>query len=217
MFDAFISYSRKDKEFVRTVHKALTDANKKIWVDWEDIPVTSDWRAEIQGGIDGSNSFIFVITPDSAASQICGEEIAHAVDNKKRLIPLVHHDVDPKLVNSALSSHNYLFCRETDDFAGVMKTLIQVLETDLDYVHMHTRLLQRAREWDNNKRNPSFTLRGTDLRVAEAWLEDGAEKKPSPTPLQTQYIAASRKLAVASQRPPLTLRLIWLVVTLVPA
>src|SRR5947208_16243796 len=114
MFDAFISYSRKDKEFVRTVHQALTDAKKNIWVDWEDIPVTSDWRAEIESGIDGSNSFIFIITPDSAASKVCGEEITHAVDNKKRLIPLVHRDVDPTPVNAALAAHNPIFCRDPD-------------------------------------------------------------------------------------------------------
>src|SRR5579859_3724325 len=139
MFDAFISYSRKDKEFVRTVHKALTDAKKNIWVDWEDIPVTSDWMAEIRSGIDAAHSFIFVITPDSAASEVCGQEIAHAVENKKRLVPLVYREVDPKRVNPALASHNWLFCRESDDFDAVMATLLQALDTDLEHVHMHTR------------------------------------------------------------------------------
>src|SRR5262249_15113771 len=96
-------------------------------------------------------------------------------------------------------------------------TLLGALETDLDYVHMHTRLLQRAREWDNNKRNPSFTLRGTDLQVAEEWLTEGAAKKPSPTPLHSQYIAVSRQLAVAAQRRLLSIAVFGLVVAVVLA
>jgi hypothetical protein len=35
MSDAFISYSRKDAEFVQ--------ANRVVWVDWQDIPRGEDW------------------------------------------------------------------------------------------------------------------------------------------------------------------------------
>ncbi|BAU09986.1 RHS Repeat family protein [Leptolyngbya sp. NIES-3755] len=89
MADIFISYSRKDKLFVQTLHAALGQAKYDVWVDWEDIPFTSDWWEEIQRGIEGVHSFIFVISPDSIASKVCRREIDHAVQLNKRLIPLV--------------------------------------------------------------------------------------------------------------------------------
>src|SRR5262249_42878489 len=47
----------------------------------------------------------------------------------------------------------------------------------------------------------SFVLRGDDLRSAERWLaEAGAQKDRQPTPLQTEYIIASRKASARRQR-----------------
>jgi hypothetical protein len=37
--EVFISYSRKDKEFVRRLHEALSWRDREAWVDWEDIQV----------------------------------------------------------------------------------------------------------------------------------------------------------------------------------
>ena len=50
----------------------------------------------------------------------------------------------------------------------------------------HTRLLERAIEWDKSRRDSSFVLRGSDLRTAEEWQVRAAEKDPKLTPLQTQ-------------------------------
>ena len=39
----FISYSRKDKPFVQSLHEQLSTHPIDSWVDWEDIPLTADW------------------------------------------------------------------------------------------------------------------------------------------------------------------------------
>ena len=52
MADIFISYSRKDKGFVQQLHAVLASQKRDIWVDWEDIPLTADWMAEIRSGIE---------------------------------------------------------------------------------------------------------------------------------------------------------------------
>ena len=69
MADLFISYSRKDKEFVRALHTALTAQGHSAWVDWEDIPLTADWLKEIYEAIEAADTFVFVISPDSVAKQ----------------------------------------------------------------------------------------------------------------------------------------------------
>lgn len=43
--------------------------------------------------------------------------------------------------------------RESDDFDSAVGSLIEALDTDLDWVRAHTRLLVRANEWDNSGRN----------------------------------------------------------------
>lgn len=38
MTDAFISYCRRDKEFVQKLYKSFGDSKREVWVDWENIP-----------------------------------------------------------------------------------------------------------------------------------------------------------------------------------
>jgi WD40 repeat protein len=199
--EVFISYSRKDKEFVRRLHEALSQRDREAWVDWEDIRPTEEFMQAIYGAIEGADTFVFVLTPDSVASEVCGREIAHAAAHNKRMVPIVARDVDAKAVPEPLAKLNWIFSRASDDFEAAAGSLVSALDTDLEWVHAHTRLLTRAIEWEANKKSNSFVLRGEDLRSAEQWLaQAGAEKERQPTALQTEYIIASRKAAARRQR-----------------
>src|SRR5215831_8053060 len=199
--EVFISYSRKDKEFVRRLDEELKRRDREAWVDWEAIPPGDTWEKTIYGAIESTHTFIFVLTPDSIASEVCGKEIAHAAGNNKRLVPIVHRDVAADSVPKSLGELNWIFYRESDDFNEATDKLISALDTDLSWVRAHTRLLTRAIEWDANGRNNSFVLRGEDLRSAERWLAEApAQKERQPTTLQTEYIIASRKGAARRQR-----------------
>lgn len=217
MPELFISYSRKDKDFVHKLHDALAAQKRDVWVDWEDIPLASDWRAEVFAGIEQADSFVFVLSPHSAASEVCGEEVAHAVSCQKRVIPILYQEGDFKDINQVISSHNWIYSRDTDDFDAAFKSLLQTLDTDLDYVKMHTRLLVRAKEWDSKKRNPSFCLRGTDLQDAERWQITSANKKPAPTLLHHDYINSSRSASVARQRVAIGALAVGMVIAVVLA
>src|SRR5258708_6822981 len=195
MAQVFLSYSRKDQVFVRKVHEELKQVGRDAWVDWSDIPPTAEFMQEIYAGIEASDTFVFVISPDSVASKVCGEEIDYAVQYKKRLIPLVYRDVPAESVNPALASHNWIYCRDTDDFDTAFKTLTDAIDTDLNRARMHTRLLVRARDWDNHQHDVNLLLRGKELDEAEQWLTDSTGKRPAPTQLHAQYIAASRRNA----------------------
>ena len=70
MADVFISYSRRDGAFVRRLHDFLTARGKEAWVDWEDIPPTAEWEADIRAGIEGADAVLFVVSPDSLASDV---------------------------------------------------------------------------------------------------------------------------------------------------
>jgi WD40 repeat protein len=197
--DVMISYSRKDKPFIRQLDQALRASGREVWLDWEDIPATADWWQEIQAGIEGANSFLFVMTPDSVQSSVCRKELEHALAHNKRLIPVLRRANNDPLIDEqmhpALKQHNWIYIREEDNFDEAFQTLVKALATDLDHVSLHTRFLVRAREWDTKKRKNGFLLRGEDLRDGERWLAAGLKNDPPPTPLQADYIHASRRAA----------------------
>ncbi|MCA9912719.1 MAG: toll/interleukin-1 receptor domain-containing protein, partial [Anaerolineae bacterium] len=203
MPDVFISYSRKDKVFVQQLQQALEAAKRDVWIDWQDIPPTADWWNEIRAGIDSANSFAFVISPQSAASDICHKEVSHAVDSGKRIIPLLYQEVADaelqKKLHPTISTHNWLIFTP-DDFDGAFTQLLKALDTDLDYVREHTRLLTRAREWDRHGRTGSYLLDGEEIQAAEHWLAQSGKNSPQSTNLHQDYIFASRQKQQSRQR-----------------
>jgi hypothetical protein len=113
--EVFISYSRKDKEFVRRLDEALSRRDREAWVDWEDIRPTEEFMQAIYGAIEGADTFTSVLTPDSIVSIPCGRETAHAVAHKKRMVPIVAREVIADTVPEAMRKLNWIFYRAGDD------------------------------------------------------------------------------------------------------
>jgi hypothetical protein len=143
--------------------------------------------------IERADAIIIVLSPDSAASRICSDEISHAIKHSKRLIPILRTEVDDILLPQPIRERQWIFCREADDFRAGVSAVIAAIDTDLEWVRSHTRLLSRALEWDGHKRDYSFALRGRDLKNAETLLRTQAQKEPELIPLQIDYILASRR------------------------
>ena len=198
--DVFISYSRRDKEFVARLAEALVAREKDVWVDWEDIPPTADWFAEIAEGIDGADAFVYVISPDSVASEVCAREIAHAEERNKRVIPILRRPVADDLVPAKARAHNWIAFDDDAAFDDAVATLVSALELDLDWAKGHTRWLGTALTWDRSGRDHSHLLRGSELREMEAWLAASAGKSPEPTELQNELLYESRRGAARRQR-----------------
>jgi WD40 repeat protein len=193
MADIFISYAREDQDFVRKLQDALEAHKRNTWIDWKDIPLTAKWKEEVFSAIDEADSYAAVISPDFIVSKPCQDELDHAAHNNKRMVPLWHRDVDDEEVPSDLASHQYVYLREKDDFEDSFERLLKALDTDMEWVHAHTRLLVRAKEWDSKGQDSSMLLRGSELREAEEWQARAAQKEPKPTSLQSEYILASRR------------------------
>lgn len=246
MAEVFISYSRKDADFARRLFNQLHQDGRDVWVDWDDIPLTADWWAEICAGIEAADAFVFVISPASIASPVCNLEINHARQQNKRLLPIVRSRADEKAAFATLAQaelddnmrttlngqdlasvarenwqilarYNWIFFDEDTLFEQRYHDLTRIIDTDLEFVREHTRLLVRAKEWDRNARNRSFLLRGEDLLVAENWLATTGSKEPEPSDLHREYIFASRAAERTSQRRLLTGVSAALVVSLILA
>lgn len=198
----FISYSRRNKAFVQKLNDSLDNSGVDAWVDWEGIPLSSDWMEEITRAIDAADAFLFVITPDSLASEVCADELEVGLKNNKKLVPILH--IEPEkgsTMHEKLAATNWVYMREQDDYEATLPALIDTIQTDLGWVRQHTRLLQRAKEWDTKNRNNSFLLQGADLQDAEAWMVDASNQEGRGVlSLQADYILASREAATQRQR-----------------
>ncbi|MBK1688866.1 toll/interleukin-1 receptor domain-containing protein [Rubrivivax gelatinosus] len=160
-------------------------AERDVWIDWDDIPSTAAWWAEIVAAIEATDAFVFPISPDAVASQVCAEELAHAqaLALAKRLVPVVVREAVP----AALRALNWIFLRAEHDFDTGVKTLLTALDTDLEWLRAHTRLLVRGGDWQRHGEDPSYLLRGADLEVARRWREGAAGRQPQPAPLLERY------------------------------
>lgn len=194
MSEVFISYSRRDKEFVQKLFQALHQHNRESWVDWQDIQPSEQWWKAIETGIEGSDTFVAILSPDYAKSPVCHRETEYAVQNHKRIIPILYRDLAELTTHPSLSAHNWIFMQTPEEFDSKFQVLLKTLDTDLRHVKGHTRLLTRALEWEREQRDPSFLLRDRDLELSEQWLANSPGKDPSPTSLQLDYIAAGQAL-----------------------
>ena len=203
MADVFISYSRKDTEFVRKLNEALAQRNHNVWVDWKEIRGGTEWWEEIITGIEGTDKFIFVISPDAIDSEYCGKEIEHAVSQNKNILPILWrsglgHKCIP--LRPAVSRHHYISFEGRDDFNQAIQELDEAIALNINLFHVHKRLLVKAIEWNNNGREESFLMRGKELESAETLLSKSADKDPKPTESQVTYIEISRKFEDANKQ-----------------
>ena len=202
MSQVFISYSRRDLEFVKQLVKWLEANNIDSWLDQDDIEPAADWRERIRDGIENADNFIFVISPTSVQSNECRHELDIAVRNNKRMIPILYRETDPQLTHPALAAINWIYFRDPeDDFQTAFTKLVTAISSDLAWAHAHSRIQSRALEWQRNNQDPSFLLRGSDLQDAEQLLASaGPDKNPQPTELQRKFVLASRQDATRRQR-----------------
>lgn len=229
MTDVFISYSRSDSSFVHRLHTALADDKRDIWVDWKNIPLTANWWQEICAGIDATNTFVFVVSPTSIASPVCNMEVAYAIENNKRLVPVIFNeanetaafetlahtkldDLSQSILGTrdivtvarrnwvAIARHNWLYFQDESRFSDNYHRLLDAINTDLDYVRIHTSLLVRAREWHDKAHHFSFLLSGISLQEASVWLSASENKSPKPTQLQITFIISSQNSRTRQNR-----------------
>ena len=196
---AFISYSRTDLDFVRELAGKLEVRNIDVWVDIEDIPPASHWPSELDQAILEADAFVFVMTPRSVASTPCARELDVAVRAGKRIVPVLLEPVDD--VPPQLAELNWIPQLGTfTDSAEAFDALVVAIETDLDYVRVHTDLGVRADKWERAGRPQHLLLPTQEIAAAETWLDSGRDKKPMPISLQMEYIRTSRKSQVSRLR-----------------
>jgi len=88
MTQVFISYSRKDIEFVERLVGDLQSAGFTAWYDLSGLEGGTQWGTEIQNAIENSQYFLVVVSPNSLNSKWMQREFLFAESCDLKVIPL---------------------------------------------------------------------------------------------------------------------------------
>ncbi|MBC8099530.1 MAG: toll/interleukin-1 receptor domain-containing protein, partial [Armatimonadetes bacterium] len=107
MTHAFISYSRKDSDFVERLERALSELGILLWRDVHSIPGGSKWYRRIEDGLKASYAMIYVDTDPANTSDWVDKEYLYAEHLQLPIIPV---KPDPTFVSMRAINLNYFVC-----------------------------------------------------------------------------------------------------------
>src|SRR5919199_11680 len=194
--DVFISYSRVDSDLARKLNNELQLQGKTTWFDQESIASGADFAREIEQGIQSSDNFLFILSPQAVNSPYCAMEVEYAANLNKRFVTLLHRPVNSADLHPELAKVQWIdFNQNEGDFYANFNQLVRTLDTDREHLQNHTKWSQRALEWQQKNQTKDLLLRGSELAIAEVWLKDiqAQKKQPVATELQKAYIAKSSR------------------------
>lgn len=88
--DIFISYSRRDSEFVTRLASDLDKQVAGVWFDQSDIQLGEKWHDAIMDGIRDCKAFVLVLSPDADKSKYVHEEVNKALELGKTIFPVIY-------------------------------------------------------------------------------------------------------------------------------
>jgi formylglycine-generating enzyme required for sulfatase activity len=189
----FISYSRKDMAFADQLEAGLKVRGFEVLIDREEIYALEDWWKRIESLIGTADTIIFVLSPDSASSDVALKEVAHGAFLNKRFAPIVCRRVEDSAVPDALRRLNFIFFDNPAQFGASADKLAEALQTDIGWIRHHTEFGQTARRWVEEGRADGLLLRSPVLEQAETWLALRPSGAPPPTAETETFVAESRR------------------------
>jgi len=199
--EVFVAFTPPDKRFALKLRTVLEGTNRVIWSDWDQFPSLDDSADLILKAIESADVLMVVLSPDSAGSSLVRAALRHAQATQKRIVPVVAKELGETPVPAELRSLNWVYFGTGLSFDRAAQVVCDVIDSDLYWMRMHSRLLVQATDWDHHGRGKGLLLRGQDLDEAERWLaQDSPDRQPQSTLLQRQFVQESLREGYQSRR-----------------
>jgi tetratricopeptide (TPR) repeat protein len=189
----FISYSRKNMAFADRLEAGFKAKGFEPLIDRDEIYAFEDWWKRIQSLIAQADTIVFVLSPDSVASNVCAKEVAYGASLNKRFAPIVFQRVDDNLIPEAMARLNFVFFDDETRFDECLARLCNALSTDIGWIRKHTEYGEAARQWGADAKPAGLLLRSPALEEAERWIASRPSAAPLPTVEMQEFIVASRR------------------------
>lgn len=91
---AFVSYSRADAEFSLKLAEDLKAGGANVWLDQLDIEPGERWARAVQTALSSAPRVLVILSPASVNSTNVEDEIAFALEKRKKVIPILYQDCE---------------------------------------------------------------------------------------------------------------------------
>ena len=191
-YDIFFIFHPADIDRVGRIAAQIGATGISALLPEDEIGKSADGIKPLKNGILRSYTVAFVMSPDSAESQLCNELLQYAVSKGKPLVTLILDDEIEVEVHPSIAQNPYVFFREDDELAARVDELRAYLRSD-DHLKRHTELLVRAENWRDRGRPPDLLLPPDKLDETREWLATASARHPKPVALQLEYVHSSRR------------------------
>nr|WP_070958576.1 TIR domain-containing protein [Hyphomonas sp. Mor2] len=201
----FISYSRTDSDFRERLAASLEENRFHVVFDVQDND-TSDpeltltpqdkWWDQLKSMIAACDVVVFIVSPASSQSRVCDDEIAHAQNLGKRIIPILWQALDIHTAPERLRSLNIdLDFRADRDkpFDEAFPALIHELNRDVHWEREGSFFARLADRWHQNNRSEGLLLRSETIQAYDSWVFRRPAWAPEPGTLISEFIHSSRE------------------------
>ena len=123
MDKVFISYSRKDIDFVRKLAGDLEKAGYDVWWDITDLRGGDDWVSTIPAAIAASRYMVVVLTPNSINSEWVRKEYTQALTLRKKIVPIMFMPCSVPFALNTINFVNFAVGEYEDNFKNLLSPL----------------------------------------------------------------------------------------------
>jgi len=121
----FISYSRKDKEFVYQLDQELRQIGLDTWIDRNDIRPGLNWANSIEKALNTCPMMLLITTKDSMFSEYVTHEWSYFMGAKKPVYPFIPYGLIPENIHPRLKNVQHIL--GSDDMLSDIARIVDVL------------------------------------------------------------------------------------------
>lgn len=120
----FVSYARKDSDYVHNLAQELRRIGLDIWID-QDIEPGTNWDDAIQDALDDCDMMLLITTESSMSSEYVTHEWSYFMGAGKSVYPFIPQAPIPKNIHPRLSRVQHVV--GTDDMLSNVARIVDVL------------------------------------------------------------------------------------------
>lgn len=217
---AFFSYSREDSEFALKLAEDMKAAGASVWIDQLDIEPGVEWDSAVEGALNSSASMLVILSPVSVSSKNVRDEVSFALNEGKRVIPVLYRDCKVPFRLARLQQIDF-----RTDYARALKTLLRTFGVEqpppslaaaapaaiaeqLVAVVDAQRAAEQARTEEEERKSADSAVRLTAIvdaerAAAQARTEaEGRERQAADEKARQQKLEEERREAATEQVRP---------------
>jgi hypothetical protein len=86
----FVSYAREDRDIALRLTEDLRTAGIDVWIDQRDIRAGEQWDQAVERALEQSPTMLVILSPDAVQSHSVMDEVSYALEERKRVVPVLH-------------------------------------------------------------------------------------------------------------------------------